>query len=420
MLSNLTYRRRGRAGRPFLGWRMAAIGATTNAIASGLFGRGLSLYFLPLARDLDLSRTATSLVFGFSALEGGVQGPITGYMIDRWGPRAMMVAGAVLAGIGFLILPLADSFLTFLLIFVGIISVGMHSGFHSGSAAVVNHWFVRHRGTAFGIVSVGIAVGGTVIAPMVALMLLHWGWERTAAASGIVVLAVGVPLALLVVDSPEKAGQLPDGLQTSRRRDTGQADAEPRYSVRGAMRTAAYWGLAGAICLRISASAGVIVHIVPLMVWKGMGEGTGGVIIAAMSFSGIATRLGMGWWGDRWEKNKLVAIAMSTGACSLIFLALSPGRLWLMVLFAVTFSVTDGASGLTWAMVGDYFGRSSFATLKGVITTVVSIGALASPVIAGKVFDVTGSYYWVLVPLAGLYVVTAAAFLLLRRPDESR
>ena len=399
---------------------MAAIGATTNALASGLFGRGLSLYFLPLARDLQLSHTATSLVFGFSALEGGIQGPITGYLIDRWGPRIMMVAGAVLAGVGFLILPFANSFLTFLLIFVGIISVGMHGGFHSGSAALVNHWFIRYRGTAFGVVSVGVALGGTVIAPMVAVMLLHFGWRTTAAVSGIAILAVGVPLSLLVRDSPEKVGQLPDGLQALRHRDRAQAVPEPDYSVRRAMRTVAYWGLAAGITLRIAASAGVIVHIVPMMVWKGMGEGTGGIIIAAMSFSGIATRLGMGWWGDRWEKNKLVALAMLTGAGSLVFLALSPGQLWLMILFAITFSLTDGAAGLTWAMIGDYFGRSSFATLRGGMTAVVSIGSLASPVVAGRVFDVTGSYYWVLIPLAGLYVVAAAAFLALRGPDETR
>ena len=418
MLSNLTSRRGIRAGRPFRGWRMAAIGATTNAIASGLFGRGLSLYFLPLSRDLSLSSTATSMIFGFTALEGGVQGPITGYMIDCWGPRIMMVAGALLAGLGFLILPFTNSFLTFLLVFVGILSVGMHGGFHSGSSALMNSWFVRYRGTAFGIVSVGIALGGTIIAPLVALMLLHWGWRTTAAVSGFVVLAVGVPLSLLVIDSPEKVGQLPDGLRMSRQRQDGAA--EPDYSVRKAMKTFAYWGLAGAIGLRIAASAGVIVHIVPMLVWKGMNEATGGIIIAAMSFSGIATRLGMGLLGDRWEKSKLVGLAMMAGAGSLVFFAFSPGQLWLMILFAVTFSVTDGAAGLTWAMVGDYFGRSYFATLKGVINTVVSVGSLASPIIAGRVFDATQSYFWVLIPFAGLYVIAAAAFLLLRGPDEGQ
>lgn len=419
MLSDITNRRGGRLRRPFLGWWMAAIGATTNAIAAGLFGRGFSLYFLPLSRDLGLSRTATSLIFGFSALEGGLQGPITGYMIDRWGPRVLMIAGSVLAGVGFLLLPLTNSFLTFLLVFVGIISVGMHSGFHSGASAIVNNWFIRFRGTAFGIISVGIAIGGTVIVPIVSLMLQNWGWRTSATVSGIVVLAVGVPLSYLVRDTPEKIGQVPDGFQVPGTRQTEQSVAELDYSVRRAMSTVAYWGLAIAICLRLSASAGVMVHIVPIMVWKGMDEATGGIVIAAMSFSGIVTRLGMGWLGDRWQKNKLVSLAMMAGAACLIFLAFSPNYLWLMILFAVNFSVTDGAAGLTWAMIGDYFGRTSFATLKGVIITVVSIGTLATPVIAGRVFDSTQSYQWVLIPFAGLYVVTAVAFLVLRRPNDS-
>jgi MFS family permease len=238
--------------------------------------------------------------------------------------------------------------------------------------------------------------------------------------SGVVVLAIGVPLASLVRDTPEKVGQLPDGYHKSGQHQTRQTVGGSDYSARAAMTTLAYWGLAVAIGLRISASAGVMVHIVPIMVWKGMSESMGGIIIATMSFSAIATRLGMGWWGDHWEKNKLVALAMITGAASLVFLALSPGRIWLMLLFAVTFSITEGAAGLTWAMIGDYFGRTSFATLRGVTSTVVSVGALAMPVIAGRVFDVTESYYWVLIPSAGLYVIATAAFLVMRGPDDGQ
>ena len=102
----------------FHGWRFAAIGATLNALLSGFYGRGFTVYFMALARDLKLSHASTSLVFGLSALEGGLQSPITGIFIDRWGPRIMMVIGAALAGVGFLLLPLANSYPVFLLILI--------------------------------------------------------------------------------------------------------------------------------------------------------------------------------------------------------------------------------------------------------------------------------------------------------------
>ena len=400
---------------PFHGWRFAAIGATMNALLSGFYGRGFTVYFLSLARDLNLSHASTSLVFGLSALEGGIQSPITGFFIDRWGPRIMMIIGVVLAGIGFLLLPLANTFAVFLLIFIGVISLGANSGFHNCSAAIVIRWFVRNRGTAFGVISMGIAIGASLLTPVVAFMVINYGWRVASAVSGVILLVVGVPLASMVRNSPEELGQAPDG------------DFEPRemklkrpsradFGVREAVRTWSYWLLSVGVTLRISAGAGVIVHIVPLMVWKGMGEGTGAVVIASGSVAGIATRFLMGWLGDRWSKRKLVVAAMLAGAGSLVFLLYSPGKLPLMIAFGVALSITEGAAGLTWAMIGDYFGRASYATLRGGINTMVGLGALAAPVAAGKVFDVTQSYYWVLLPSSAIYVLAAAIFVVLRSP----
>ena len=124
----------------------------------------------------------------------------------------------------------------------------------------------------------------------------------------------------------------------------------------------------------------------------------------------------MGWWGDRWNKHKVVTIGMLAGMVSVLVLLFSPGALPFMMIFAVMFSLTDGAAGLTWAMIGDFFGRTAFATLRGIIIFVVSIGSLATPVMAGRVFDVTGSYYWALLPLVAIYIVAALVFFVIRAP----
>lgn len=389
-----------------------------NGLAAGLYGRGFSVYFLALARDLNLNHTSTSLIFGLSALEGGIQSPITGYFIDRWGARIMMVIGAALAGVGFLLLPLANNYAFFLLIFIGIITLGVNTGFFNGSAAVVNRWFVRNRGTAFGVISVGIAVGGSIFTPIVAFIVLSYGWRVAAAASGVLLMVVGVPLSALVRNSPEELGQIPDG-DIDRNLHPGMGTLGTDYGVREATQTWAYWLLALGITLRIAAGSGVMIHIVPLMVWKGLGEATGGLIIATGSLAAIATRFLMGWLGDRWSKRKLVVVSMLIGTGSLVFLLYSPGNLPSMIGFGVIFAVVEGAAGLTWAMIGDYFGRVSYATLRGGINTMVSLGALAAPVLAGRVFDETESYYWVLLSFAGVYALAAAVFLVLRHPQRN-
>ena len=109
---------------------------------------------------------------------------------------------------------------------------------------------------------------------------------------------------------------------------------------------------------------------------------------------------------------------MLVGAGSILFLLYAPGKLPFMIAFGVALSITDGAAGLTWAMVGDYFGTASFATIRGSINTMVSLGALAAPVAAGRVFDVTESYYWVLIPCSAIYVFAAAIFLVIRSPQS--
>jgi len=335
----------------------------------------------------------------------------------------MMVLGTILAGIGFLLLPLASNYVLFLLIYLGVISLGVHTGFNQGTMAVVNRWFVRRRGTAFGILSVGIALGGAVITPIVSVVVLNLGWPVAALMSGVVLLVVGLPLSLFMRDTPEQMGLLPDGIKSGLH-NTGAVRSGfvplegVDYTVRQAIRTASYWLLALGICLRITAYVGVFVHIVPVMVWKGLGEATGGIMVAVIAFSAIFTRFLMGWWGDRWSRKKPVVLAMLVGAISLVFLVVAPGKLWLMVVFTIAFSVTEGAAGLTWALIGDYFGRRAFATLRGGVNLAVSFGALAAPVIAGRVYDMTQSYERALLPFAGLYVAAAVVFMILPEPEH--
>ncbi len=408
-------------GSAFHGWRYAAIASTMNFLAAGLYGRGFSVYFLPLARDLSLSHTATSLIFGFATLEGGVQAPIAGYLIDKYGPRIMTMIGATLAGIGFILLPLANDLISFVLIYVGIIALGINFGFHNSAGAIVNAWFVRRRGLAFGIISVGIALGGGVMTPIIAAIVLEWGWRWAVTLSGLTILLVGVPLSFLIRNRPEDVGQYPDGEPPPRRIGRSTDILSYRdFTFRQATRTVSYWLLAFGITLRISAQAGILVHIVPMLVWKGLDEAVGAIAIATISFSAVGTRLFMGWLGDKLPKRLLVVFGMIVGAAGALFFLLAPGKLWVVIVFALMFSVTDGAAGLTWAMIGDFFGRSAYATLRGAITFCVSIGSMTTPVVVGRIFDVTDGYYWALIPLIGVYLSAALVFIVIRTPTKRR
>ena len=404
----------------FYGWWIVAAGAALNALAGGAYWNGFSVYFLPVTRDLELSRTATSFAYGMARLEGGFEGPAAGYLVDRLGPRTIIAFGGVLAGLGFILLSLTHSFPMFLLVYLGVLSMGMNGGFNHGVMAAVNQWFIRRKGMAMSIVSLGQSIGGAVITPAVAAIVLTLGWRSAAVISGVAILVVVVPLSFVVRRSPESVGLLPDGDQASAIADRGLAARGPSrfsrhittvdFTAKEAFKTRTYWLLAMGMGLRIAAHGGVFVHLVPLMVWKGQSEAVGAFVVAFVSMVSIPLRILLGWAGDKWNKQRVVGITMFLSASSLVILLVSGGAFWQLLFFAAFFAFAEGVTGMSWSLVGDFFGRTSFATLRGGITLVYSLLSTLTPVFAGWVFDTTGSYYYALIPIVGIYLTSALLF----------
>jgi MFS family permease len=188
------------------------------------------------------------------------------------------------------------------------------------------------------------------------------------------------------------------------------------FTAKEALKTRAYWLLAMAMGMRIAAHSGVFVHLVPLMVWKGQTEAVGAFVVSFVAFVSIILRIFLGWIGDKWAKQKLVGITMVVGAVSLMILLLSGGALWQLLIFAALFAFAEGVNGLSWSLLGDFFGRKSFATLRGGITMVHSFMSMGVPVFAGWVYDTSGSYYWAIFPILILYLMAALAFWHLPHP----
>jgi sugar phosphate permease len=404
----------------FFGWKIVAAGAVLNALAAGAYWTGFSVYFLPVTRDLGLSRAATSLAHSLGRIEGGFGAPVAGYLVDRLGPRTMVAFGGAVGGLGFILLGLTHSFATFLLVYVGVLSLGMNAGFNHGITAAINQWFVRRRGLAMSITYLGQSIGGAAITPAVAFIVLSAGWRPAAIISGVVMVIVVVPLAFVIRGSPEIMGLLPDGDRAPPAVRSSVVVRRPSrfsrhittvdFTAKEALRTRALWLLTLATGLRIAATTGTTVHLVPLVVWKGQSEATGAFVVAFIAFTSIPLRVLLGWIGDKWAKEKIVGITMFLGAASLVILLLPGGGLWRLLIFAALFAFPEGVIGMSWSLIGDFFGRKSFATLRGVADAVGSFMSAGTPVFLGWMYDSTGSYHNALIPIVGLYVATALLF----------
>ena len=410
-------------GRIFYGWWIVLIGCVLDAVKGGTYNTGFTLYFLPVLNEMQLSRAATSLPFSLAKLESALEGPFVGYLIDRFDIRVMLVLGTLLAGLGFILLSFTHSYVLFLLVFIGPVTTGFQIGFNHATLAAVNHWFRRKRGLAMSIVQTGQAIGGVVIFPLVAFAVLTLGWRTAALLSGFGVLLL-LPLALVVRRSPESMGLLPDGDRgaphdqpVGGRARMHLADAH-EYTAREALRTPTFWLLAVFHGLRNVPYSGVTVHLVPLLVWKGLDQPMAAFFVGLTAFSTVIVRPLTGWLGDSRSKQKIGTMGVLMGALGIAVLTYSDGAVWALVAFAVLFSFGDGINSVTWALVGDCFGRAHFATIRGWIGMLQSIFSMPAAVFTGWVYDQTQSYTYALIPFVASYCL--AGLILWRLPHPTR
>ncbi len=427
----------------FYGWWIVAISAWADSLKHGTFNRGFSNYVNPLSRELGVGVGVFSLAEGLGRMEGGLQGPLLGWLNDKFGPRLIMVLGSTTSGLGFILLSLTHSYLYFLLVFVGLLSLGFRAGYNNALMPAINQWFRRHRALAMAVAGMGSPAGGLFIAPAVGLLVVEVGWRPIALVSGVAILVLVVPLTLFVHRSPESRGMLPDGDQapdfagavrplsasltaarpaSASRPATSQVD----FTAREAMKTPSYWVLVLAVGLRNTVHSGMQWLFVPIIVWFLMGAGRGeddasriaALMLGLLSLSSLVLNPIVGWLGDNVSKQRLSAVAMIAGALSLTVLLNHSGNLWQVYVFVVLLAASETASPLAWAIMGDFFGRRSYATLRGWQHLPDQLMSMSTPVWMGFIYDGTGSYYWALLPLAVIYALAAVGYWLIPRPKS--
>src|SRR5262245_49822799 len=254
---------------------MVAAASALRVIGAGLHSFGFTVFFLPLSQDLNLNRTSTSLAFSLARAEGAVEGPIVGHLLERYGPNPIMATAVLLMGVGYLLLSQVHSYVSFLIVYLGVISLAHAGGFMHAPMVLINTWFIRQRARAITINSAAFGMGGVLIAPFLSVIVQTWGWRWGAAIGGLLFLALGLPLGLTIRRSPESMGLLPDGDQavaaSSSTDGTTQAPkAEINVTLAEALRSFAFWGSVLAAGIRNGSYHAISVHFIPLMVWKGL------------------------------------------------------------------------------------------------------------------------------------------------------
>ena len=182
----------GRRKQLFYGWWIVAVSVVIDAMKHGTFNRGFTLYVTPLRKELGVGVAAISLADMLGRGVAGLLGPFAGYAVDHVGARAMLIFGGVASGVGFILLTLTKSYWYFLLVFVGLLSMGFRSGYNNATVPALNQWFRRRRSLAMSTASTGTGLGGFLVTPLMGLLVLTVGWRTAAMVSGIGITAARV------------------------------------------------------------------------------------------------------------------------------------------------------------------------------------------------------------------------------------
>ena len=403
----------------FYGWWIVAGAFIIQMLNGGLLLQAFGAYFVHLQLEFGWSRSMLAGTFSLTRAESGILGPFQGWMIDRFGPRALMRVGIVMFGVGFMALSRVNSIVPFYLVF-GLMAIGSSlGGFLTINASIVN-WFFRKRARAMALASTGMGVGGMMV-PAVAWSLNTYGWRDTAFYSGVIILVAGLATTQLIRHAPEPYGFLPDGDAApplnggdGPPNNGAHDDIRSGFTAREALRTSSFWLISLGHGFALLVVSAVMVHLIPHLVDRlGLRLEVAGAVVSVMTFSMIVGQLAGGVLGDRYDKRMIAAICMLGHTVGLFILVFAPS-LSLAMVFAVVHGLAWGVRGpLMMAIRADYFGRRAFATIMGFSSMIVMIGMMTGPLLAGFMADWLGDYrmgFGILAVLTGfgaIFFVTA-------------
>jgi len=392
-----------------------------NLLLSIVYFQGFQAFFLPILNEMGWSRTLLSGAFSLRQVENGLLSPVVGMMVDRWGVRKIIFWGVILAGVGMALLSQVREAVLFYVAFA-IISAGMSGPGHSISwAAAVANWFRRQRGRALGLATLGPVLSGPFVF-LVVMLEEAVGWRTAILMLTALLVALGVPLALVARHRPEPYGLLPDGDPPALPLVPGpeslvRAGEAAGLSPREAVRTAAFWMICSIYGIQGLCHSGLMAHVLPLFQSLGLSARDGAAVLGMIFFLSAFGRIAAGFLTDYLDRRVVLAVVIVLHATAFGLGTVMTAEWPQVALFALMYGVGFGSAiPARPLIVRQLFGARSFGTING-FTQGANFGAgVIGPLVLGATFDLLGTYRPGIAAFAGLILVSLPLLLLLRAP----
>jgi MFS family permease len=415
------------SGRIFRGWVITAYGAVALMLAGPyVFG----VFLRPMTEELGWSRGDFALANTVSVFMGGVVGFFVGPIVDGRRGRWLIAGGAVVAGLSLAALAFVEEMWQFWALRGVIFVVGSAGVSPLVVNSTISKWFVRRRGTAIAIASMGLSSGAIVVAPLIAWVVQEWGWRAGWVVQGALIIAVlAVPAVLIVRRQPEDMGLHPDGdtdadLAAAATRPPGSttrrsAATEVSWTRAEAMRTWQLWTLVIVFGLSGISSNAIFLHLIPFLQDVGF---TAAVAVGIVGFQNTIALLSKPGWGvlmDRYDPRHMIALGWASKLLPLCLMPLvgSDYGLWAMLPLNVLYGIGAGAQQSGQEVIWAYcFGRRHIGAVRSVALPITTILFAGGVWFAGAAWDATGSYALPFVLFAVFCAIAMVGIMLIRPP----
>ena len=372
-------------------------------------------FVLPMSEEFGWNRGTVSLAAFLGLLLNGVTQTVLGVVCDRAGGRRTILVSLIILGLATLVLSLTFHVLFLILVF------GVVSGISYGGAsppitsALLANWFRRARSTALGINASGAALGGLVLLPLVILVIEVADWRMAWVSLALVVLTLAVPLVYaLVHDSPAPLGLNPDGDCAPGPPGSSRKAAYPRTAPQtwgwsNALRSPPIWNMSGGYFTDGFSTAILLVHFVPYASGQGASPAVAASLFSLMMVMSIIGSIATGVVSDRVDSKTVLASVYALRGVGYAAALLLPGDVGLWAAAAAIGFSWNAPASLTTTLLASIYGLASLGSLSGLTYSFRQIGGAIGVLVAGYLFDATGSYSLPFAITGGLMLPAAAA-----------
>jgi len=401
-------RDRMRGQRIFYGWWVVGAFSVTTFMSTGV-RHAVGPFLKPIVADLGLDRASFSAVIALSLFLYGVFMPLAGMALDRFSVRMVTSAGTLLLVASLVLTALVRNFWEFAAVYGVLVPLGLAGTGPVIASGVVARWFSKRRGTALSVLGSASMTGMSLLVPAVTWLVLTTGWRTTYVVIAGLILAVSLPLCLWIMrDSPESVGLHADGAAPV----PGTAATVERVTTGEALRTLAFWQLAGSFFTCGFSMSLLSAHGIPMLTDHGYTPMVASWALGVLGGSSIGFTVMLGAVSDRFGRRPVLAgiyagrIFIFTG---LFLIRDNPGAL--MVIAALGGITLAGTGSMTSALTADIYGRFSVSSVFGLIFLVHQTGAALGSWLGGALFEAYGGYGAAYALACGLLMVAAVVAL---------